>query len=75
VLVWAVLQVSRDPAGREVMVSLVGTTVREATGAVTAAVAERFDAAWFVTVLVMGMLAAVALQTMLRMLGGLVLGA
>ena len=61
------LQVSRDPTGREVMVDLVGTAVREAARGTSSALAERTSGPAVFAVITLGLVAAWLVQLLLRM--------
>ena len=69
------INVSKDRAGREAIASVVGSAAREAAAAMSTTVADRFSGAWFLAVLLLGVLSAVLLQAALRSVGGLLLTA
>ena len=48
------IQVSKDEHGREAIARVVGSVTKEAVGAVANTVADRFDAAYFISVLLLG---------------------
>ena len=67
------LNVSRDPAGRQAMATVVGSATREVVAGVSSVVADRFTSAWFVLVLLLGAATALLAATLLRSASGLFL--
>lgn len=63
------LTVSKDPQGRQAMAAVVGTAAREVVAGVSTAMTERYSMQLFVVVLLMGVMSAVVMQQMLRMVG------
>ena len=60
------IQVSRDEHGREAIAKVVGSVTKEAVGAVANTVADRIDTAYFVSVLLLGVLLSVLANLLLR---------
>ena len=60
------IQVSRDEHGREAIARVVGSVTKEAVGAVANTVADRIDTAYFVSVLLLGVLLSVLANLLLR---------
>jgi len=57
---------SKEPAGRQAIVEIVGTATREAIGAVSSTVVDKFSTALFVAVMLGGVLMAILFQMVLR---------
>jgi len=68
------INVSKDPAGRQAIVSVVGSATREAVAAVSSTVTEKYSNAFLLAVLLAGVVSAVLLQVMLRAVGGMLVG-
>jgi hypothetical protein len=60
------IQVSRDEHGREAIARVVGSVTKEAVGAVANTVADRIDTAYFVSVLLLGVLLSVLANLLLK---------
>lgn len=60
--------VSKDEHGREAIAKVVGSVTKEAVGAMANTVADRFDAAYFLSVLLLGVLMSVVANYLMRVL-------
>eukprot|EP00890_Picochlorum_soloecismus_P005817 jgi/Picsp_1/6236/NSC_03590-R1_protein len=63
------IAVSQDPESQRAIVSIVGCATREAVGAVADTIADRLQWTSFVVVLLFGILSAMCLQLLLRVVG------
>lgn len=61
------IAVSKDEHGREAIAKVVGSVTKEAVGAVASTVADRLDAAYFLSVLLLGVLMSVVVNLLLRL--------
>jgi hypothetical protein len=64
------VMVSKDEHGREAIAKVAGTVAKEAVGAVANTVADRLDAAYFLSVMLLGVLLAVLCNVAMRSMFG-----